>query len=1146
VSAQSTGGALADQVARDRIRGDFDTTLIVEASAGTGKTTELVHRILALLRSGKGSLDRIVALTFTDPAAGEMKLRLRAAIEHARHDPRTPPAERARLTAALPLLEEARIATIHSFCVDLLRKYPIEAGVDPLFEVAAEDAESQLVDRVFDRWLESQLTDPGPGVRRVLRRTGERDGPRGLLRSAAQELIRRRDFPTPWRHATRFDRPAEMEALLAEMSALAEWAERGDPGDYFTRSLVELAKFVAEVRRAETLRGRDHDGLEAELATFAHRWHSHWVGYARGADGFPKENLKQRRDAVRARLDAYLESAGAELAPLLRDDLWPIVDAYDRAKAQAGRLDFLDLLLRTRDLVRDRADVREALQSHFSHLLIDEFQDTDPLQAELLLLLAADDSAISDWTRAHPAPGKLFLVGDPKQAIYRFRRADVALYESVKRSLLASGAALIELTVSFRAVPEIQQAVNSAFTPLMRGETDSQARYVPLSPDRPSCENQPAVVALPVPAPYGDYRKVVHRKLEESLPDTIAAFVAWIVQKSGWTVTERENPGKRVPIRPRHVCVLFKRFQSFGRDLTRSLVVALEARRLPHLLVGGSSFHSREEIEAVRNALAAIERPEDELMVFATLRGPLFALSDAALLAWRHRVGGLHPFRHVPEPLPDPLRDVAEALAILAALHRDRNQRPIAETIASLLAAVRAHAGIAIWPTGEQALANVARLLDLARRGERRGVTSFRAFVEWCVSQAERGQAGDAPIFEEGTEGVRMMTVHKAKGLEFPVVILADMTASDVPRHVSRWVDSAQRLCAMRLAECTPPELEEHEAEELEREREEAKRVLYVAATRARDLLVVPVVGDARCEGWLSALNPVVYPAPDRAGERSEAAPGCPPFGSESVPFRPDNVMRPHDSVVPGLHRPEVGTHTVVWWDPLILELNVQESVGQAQQHILETDEGGVRSDEGLRMHAEWQERRAALRAKARTPAVTIVTAIEYATASAVPPSPVVIVSVAVDGPRPRGARFGSLVHALLATVDLRANEIDVRERAAALSRAFGAPDEEIDAAIVTVTRALAHPLLLRASSAAEVRREVPVQLRGEAGILIEGVVDLAFRELDPKAAWTVIDFKTDAEIDGREEIYRRQIQLYAEAMRLSSGHAVEAILLRV
>src|SRR5262249_2726003 len=201
---------------------------------------------------------------------------------------------------------------------------------------------------------------------------------------------------------------------------------------------------------------------EADLRTLARERHWKWTGFHRDRD--PERSARRtRRAAAKLELDDFVRRAGAQLAPLLRDDLWPLVEDYERLKGRAGCLDFVDLLLRARDLVRDDVGVRQGLQARWTHLFVDEFQDPDPLQAELLLLLAAGDPDERDWRRVRPVPGKLFLVGDPKQSIYRFRRADVALYESVKSQLVDAGAAVLDLAVSFRAVPEIQEAVNAAF-----------------------------------------------------------------------------------------------------------------------------------------------------------------------------------------------------------------------------------------------------------------------------------------------------------------------------------------------------------------------------------------------------------------------------------------------------------------------------------------------------------------------------------------------------------------------------------------------------------------------------------------------------------------------------------------------------------
>src|SRR4029077_17158487 len=332
---------IADQRVRDRIRNDLDTTLVVEAAAGTGKTTALVNRIVAALALGRAELGRIVAVTFTEKAAGELKLRLRAEIEAARIATGRHPAERSLLSSALGQLEEARIGTIHSFCADLLRERPVEAGVDPLFEVAPKDVAEGLLDRAFDRWFEEQLQNPGEAVHRVLRRRGGDEGPRRMLRNAARELVERRDFPTPWRHEEGFDRAGSIDALMTEMAALGAFAAAGNPDDHFVRSLAEIARFADEVLRREAIRGRDHDRLEAELRELGRGRHWHWTGFRRVADGFPKSELLERRAGLRAALDEFLRRAGADLAPRLRDELWAVVDGYERLKKSLAALRLL-------------------------------------------------------------------------------------------------------------------------------------------------------------------------------------------------------------------------------------------------------------------------------------------------------------------------------------------------------------------------------------------------------------------------------------------------------------------------------------------------------------------------------------------------------------------------------------------------------------------------------------------------------------------------------------------------------------------------------------------------------------------------------------------------------------------------------------
>jgi ATP-dependent helicase/nuclease subunit A len=1174
---------LADGEARRRIREHLDTTFVVEAAAGTGKTTELTTRIVALLASGRAKLDEIVAVTFTEKAAGEMKLRLRAGIERTRTAEDATPAVQNNLDRSLAMLEAARIGTIHSLCSDLLHEHPLEAEVDPLFEVGAEDEAERLFDQAFERWFAETLRKPPEGVRRMLRRRPrgrDRATPREVLRDAAYRLAERRDFGGAWRRDP-WDRT---DALTTTLLALRAAASVGGPKaaaerDFIGRNLQKIGRYLEELDRREAVRGRDEDGLEAELREVA-RW-PEWRWRGGGYQCLvPRNEAIELRDTAKRTLDMFLDGASADLAACLFHELQPLIDEYEQLKKRAGRLDFLDLLLSTRKLLRENARVREELLGRFSHLFIDEFQDTDPLQAEILLLLSADDPEVARREDVRPRPGKLFVVGDPKQSIYRFRRADVAFYSDVKRQLTNAGAEVLYLSTSFRSAPSIQRAVNAAFSPLMRGDTDSQARYVPLSPFRDDPKERPTIIALPVPRPYSDFGKITGFKIEESAPEGVAALVEHLIDpRSGWTVSERERPDEAVPLTARHVCLLFKRFQSAGDDITRPYVRALEARRIPHVLVGGRSFHEREEVIALRSALAAIEWPDDELSVFAALRGPFFAVGDDLLIAYRAAHRALHPLyalalldpkrRAERPPLPDHELEVAEALAVLGRLHAGRNRRPIADTIGQLLERTRAHAGLAIWPTGEQALANVLRVMDLARRFESRGATSFRAFVQRVQDDAQQGEAAEAPVVEEGTDGVRLMTVHRAKGLEFPVVVLADPTAPASHAQPTRHVDSKAGKWFEPLAGNMPIELYERREEVVARDLEEAHRLAYVAATRARDLLIVPVVGDAMVgddaiKGWVDVLHPVLYP-PRSERRRPRPAVGCPPFpGDDSVLDRGKVDIGPEQSVAPGLYRPEVGDHTVVWWDPRALPLDRERGAGLRQQRILKADERGNASDGGELRHAAWRARQRSALERGSEPSQRVRTATEISSAigeaayqaggrdaGAKRPGKVAIerTSAPREG-RPRGKRFGVLVHAVLAEVSLTAGEVEAHAMAVVQGRLIGATLEEVEGAKTAAVAALAHPLVVRAAKAAErgeCRRETPVVMPLEDGAVLDGVIDLAFREEMPEGpVWLVVDFKTDSDVEAHGAAYETQVSLYVQAVEKATGERALGVLLSV
>ena len=1169
-----------DQEARDAIANALDNTLVVEAAAGTGKTTELVKRIVRILADGKTKVQNIVAVTFTEKAAGELKLRLREALDVARQQA----GSTETLNAALAGLEEAHVSTIHGFCAELLRERPVEARVDPLFAVLTEPQAERLFDEAFGGWLQVQLQNPPEGIQRALRRsvwqgfgvTPREETPIDRLRRAAWELAQWRDFSGAWSRRV-FNRKGDIDRLVSELHAFAELTDKPS----YTKDPLFLDTAPARHLSAEIALQQeiaDYDGWEARLIdlsrdrNFSKARHGRGPGYKHGT---PRARVVEALDALRVSLDQFRLNADADLAAALQQELWGAIARYEQLKARTGALDFLDLLLKARDLVKGNAGVRLGFQQRFTHIFVDEFQDTDPLQAEILLLLAAQDPAATDWRTVTPVPGRLFIVGDPKQSIYRFRRADVGIYRDVCRRLEQCGARPVTLTTSFRSVPQIQAFVNAAFAPVMTGDaTTLQADYVPLSPDRADLKGRPAVIALPVPEPYGT-RNVSAVAIEKSLPDTVGAFIDWVVNESGWDVRSRD------------ICILFRRFISFGADITEPYARALEARGIRHVLVGGKSFHDREEVETIRAALAALEWPDDELSVFATLRGALFAIGDEELLEWKQRFGAFHPFR-IPElcrtssaadpaprtPHPDVshLRPIADALHLLQRLHRRRNYIPVAETLHQLLDATRAHVGLVLRSAGEQALANVLHVAELARQYELSGGLSFRGFVDELRLAAETAQAAEAPILEEGSDGVRMMTVHKAKGLEFPVVILADLTCKLARAEAGRWLDPETNVCALKLGGWAPIDLLLHDAEEAARDKAEAERLAYVAATRARDLLVVPAIGDGPYEGgWLEPLMAAIYP-PERQRRSPSRTPGCPEFRSkDTVLKRPEGDPASSRTVAPGTfafeeartpdlgprtsrpasRAPRPGTYHVTWWDPRALRLGAVSSFGVRRDDLIVKDGDMFAVEDRLAEYERWRDERAQAIAQGSRETVRVKTATAWAAEAAqlgidealAGSDSVAIVELPGAENRPRGPRFGTLVHAVLATVPLDAAEDVIARTAATEARIINATADEVAAATQVVSSVLQHEIISRARRSALLKRETPVAWVQHDGTLIEGVLDLAFDE-DEKTV--VVDFKTDHELAAGETRYRAQLEQYVGAVSRATGRPASGVLFRV
>ena len=1201
--SSTPSSTLGDGPARERIVSALDESQLVEAAAGTGKTRILVERLLAVVGSGRGSLERSVVLTFTDKAAGELKLRIRSGLRRARVEAEVDSARRHAFDRALEALELAPIGTIHGFCADLLREYPVEAGVDPSFEVEGEAAAGRsLFEEVFVGWRRQLDLGRHEGLRRITTRAAwdEGGGQAGdwELLGAARSLAENRDLDAPWRLPA-FALQAELQALLSQELLPAAELARGavatgelDAGD--VEALLALAPRLA--RAAERA---SWEQIEARLWNLRLKSPRYFRRRRAGALG---EQAREALTNAALALERFKERSGAQLAALLQRELQGCLADYEQAKQARGQLDFMDLLLRTRQLLRSHAAVRAELQERFQHIFVDEFQDSDPLQIEILLLLAGEGGVADSLAAASTgeplsasalASGKLFVVGDPKQSIYRFRRAEVGLYQQLRQRLCARGAAALELRSSFRAVPDLQRLVNAVFAPLMGGG-GSELPYVPLEAVRPANAQLPAAIALPVPAPFGFNRRISRKRVREHEPEVVAAWIDWALSHSGWRVQHR---GRQEPLAPHHICLLFRQLRGFEGDLTRPYAEALEARGISHVVVGGRNLSARSEVAAIATVLRAIEDPADVRRVYAVLRGPLFGFDDATL--WRYQAAGgtldpcamassrrgragaapsgAAPSGAAPGGAP-PISPGAEAaaaqhcdgeraaqasgevvaaLALLGALHHERNRRPPAETLARLYEQTRCLAAFALRANGEQALATLWRLSEQARRFHSAAPRSFRAFVSYLEQQLnERRAETDSPLVEEGSGGVRMMSVHRAKGLEFPIVLLADL-ATRSQRRPSRAVERERELFAASLCRCAPLELLERQAREAEQEAAEELRLLYVAATRASEALVVPTLPpDAHFESWLSPLAPAFAPRP-----RASGAPGLKVSGNASAAIAAASGGGPQAALL--------GEHSLWVWEPSTLGIERPVRAPLPDFELVRADgnaapRSGQRYAEWLRGRARWESQLAlgcrevvaATELAHRTPGIPPDLAARVAAVALVERD----ASCVLHERRSAEARaFGILVHALLehafdSTASTGLPPTDVppapSHSATALETLAAAltGDEALAAeALSRVRAALDQPLLRRAAAAERRWHELPMVWRApgrEASPIVDGVVDLVFQA---QGRLTVVDYKTDYALAAEQlGAYRLQVALYAEALERRFGLPSEGRILLV
>lgn len=1058
---------LADVDHRERIRGELDATLFVEAGAGTGKTTELVGRIVSLVAGG-ASLRGIAAITFTEKAAAELSDRVRARLElaaagegdYAALDERG----RTRCRQAVSELDGATFETIHAFARKLLALHPLQAGLPPEFAVLDEtEAALELAERVR-RFLDELEQDHGVRLPLVAAYgLGLRpEDIRGLALNFARE----------WDRLTeeRFQPPDAEPAWDPPLSRLLEGVRDGQTADFVARHVEPLEAFArrldAAYERFEQA-AEDRDKRLLEFVALAPR-----APRMRGDVGKGRP-LKAVSDGYENWVRGLRTWALGQLLPRLQE----FALAYARERGEAGRLTFHDLLVRARDLLRDDSAVRQAVHERYPHLLIDEFQDTDPLQVELAALIAGGRDWSGDWRSTPVAGGRLFFVGDPKQSIYRFRRADIAVYETARGAFAAEGVAL---RTNFRSTRRVIEFVNAACAPLF----ESLQGW---SPQAPWAELQPAPAA-----PDGVPVRVMGGAIAASaraIRDEEAAAVARAVAE----IRRNNGAGLEGGTRYRDIAVLIPR-----RTALAAIERALAARGIPYRVESQSLVYRSEELREMANILAAIDDPTDEIALVAALRSPAFACSDAELLAFR-RAGGRWDYLAKP-PAAGPER-VKAALCQLREWHEQRWWKSPAQLVEEVATETRLRQKALVARRPREAWRRYRLLAEQARALTGAGaVTTLRQFVEWLRRQVdEEVRVNEAMVPEPDDDAVRIMTVHAAKGLEFPVVLIAGLGSGGSNR--------SPMVIWPAGVEGGPPEVRAGTRErvfqtggyeaalEHDHLREEAEqvRLLYVALTRAQRLLVVSLFRPEKRSG--KSLAAQLEGVLERAAghfERYEPQDAAGPEEQESPPTG--------ESVVPR----DV-------WAARRSEVIAQGGVSKVQAATAiaaRAAEAGLAGTERLEREADeeneaerepWRKGRA-------------------------------------------GTSIGRAVHAVLQTIDLASGE-GLGETAAAQAAAEGVPGEA--SRVERLVRNALDSLPVReAVACGRCWREVYVGAEIE-GTVVEGFIDLLYEREGGELV--VVDYKTDslrdaAEVDAAMARYRLQGAAYAAALEAALGRRVAEV----
>lgn len=838
-----------DAEARRRALTDLGSTLLVEAGAGTGKTSLLAGRVTMLLLNGVPPA-QIAAITFTEAAASELAERVHAYVSELLAGTTPKPLEavlaggidagqRATLQAAALRFDELTTSTIHGFCQILLADYAVEADIDPGAQVVDEDSAKAVFDRVFDAWLTDRLSGQPTGDDPIAILT--REDPRGVVALFREIASMRRRHRTARAEVPDMAGRPDIEFVDA-VDNLKRWCTSAPAVPFVANLVDELEALAAPYagsfaaapgfeqlwRLANPARSprMERNSFELRHPKTEHLWKK-----VAGDEAAPA--LEEAFQAGFAKVDAayrqLLAVIGGAITAQLSQELDTVLANYTAAKRASAVLDFDDLLEEATTLLRGHPQVRAALANRFRYLLVDEFQDTDPVQCDIVFRLGGADHA-ERWGDVPQRPGALFLVGDPKQSLFLFRGAAIRSYEAAKTVIAgAFPDNILQITSNFRTIEEILTYVNTCFeAPL---SLPGQPGYVALDATRRAKRHElPCAARLTLSLPHDPRVGEIREAEAEAIAKACARLVGGLDLKEADGSVRKVRAGDIALLAPAGTQLwLYER--------------ALQAHKLPYASKAGRGFYRRQEVQDLVALTRLLADPGDTLAFGAFLRGPLVGMTDEALLditaalprdadAALPRLTLRTPVEHVEDP---------DLQALLGTL-QDLRRRARFTTPSQLLLEAVERLAIRVILTrrdpkrASAAIANVDLFLQRAAAYSVRGLRRFAQDVSAAWSDEESQSEGR--VDAEG-EAIDIVSIHSAKGLEWPIVIAINMASRPPPRDriVHRSEDDTLHWTVGGVASPGLATALEAEAQELACER---ARLLYVGCTRAKDLLILP------------------------------------------------------------------------------------------------------------------------------------------------------------------------------------------------------------------------------------------------------------------------------------------------------------------